>query len=107
MSDLPYFADTDFKPYLNKTFDYLLYVGPIGSGSNDHDRYCSELEEYVLIEIKPHILVMEHKGSYPVAETQISRKYTDVMLVPISQIVEFRISTYLEDLPDEPKAADD
>ena len=105
MSDLPYFKDTDFTPYLKKQIDYLLYVGPIGSGTNDHDRYCAELEEYVLIEIKPHVLVMEHEGSFESfdteeSETKTKRKYIDQMVVPISQIVEFRVSMYNEPIAD-------
>ena len=104
MSDLPYFSDTDFKPYLNKQVDYLCYVGPRGS-DNDHGRYMMELEEYVLIEIKPHILVMERTGSFESQaseedETKIKRKYIDQMLVPISQIVEIRVSMYNEPIAD-------
>lgn len=104
VSDLPYFKDTDFTPYLKKQFDYLSYVGPRGS-NDDHGRYLAELEEYVLIEIKPHILVMEHEGSFESfatedAETKTKRKYIDHMLVPISQIVEFRVSMYNEPIAD-------
>lgn len=101
VSDPNYFLDKDFEPYLNKTIDYLSYVGPPGSGSNDYDRYLGELEEYVLIDIKPHLLTMELKGITPSIDQKRQRKYTDVMLVPIKAIVEVRINMYLEPLPDE------